>query len=107
MTVTGLTEFQALTYFYDEEAQLTIGDTYYMTYHTTCITSKEFYTALIKSREIVAGINDMFKENNLDINVFAYRWVDERLLLGDYKLIPVNNVYPVHAVYFMSSTNST
>lgn len=66
---------QALTYFYNEIAELAIGDTYYMTYHTTCITSKEFYTALIRARKLSDNINAMFKENNLDVQVFPYRWV--------------------------------
>lgn len=69
----GLYLLQALTYFLDENASLFIGDTYYMTYHTTCITSKEFYTALVRARQLSADINAMFKENNLDIQVFPYR----------------------------------
>ena len=63
----------ALTYFYDENAKLDIGDTYYMTYHTTCITSKEFYTALIRARQLSDKINEMFKTKGLTVEVFPYR----------------------------------
>lgn len=69
-----LITFQALSYFYDENANLFIGDTYYMTYHTTCITSEEFYTALIRARALSQDINDMFKKHDLDVQVFPYRY---------------------------------
>lgn len=51
---------------------LEIKDSYFMTYHTPLKTSKDYYTALEQARQISDNINEMFKKNKKDVEVFAY-----------------------------------
>lgn len=43
-----------------------------MTYHTTVITSKEFYTSMKKAREISDEIEETFKAKGKDLKIFPY-----------------------------------
>jgi Niemann-Pick C1 protein len=49
-----------------------VQDSYFMSYHTTTITSKDFYTCLKESRKITADIEDMFRKYGRNIEVFPY-----------------------------------
>lgn len=49
-----------------------VQDSYFMSYHTTVITSEEFYTSLKKAREISDEIQKVFDENQKDLKVFPY-----------------------------------
>lgn len=69
-----------------------------MTYHTICIKSEEFYTALIRARKLAGEINEMFKANDLPIEVFPYRSVGGYVLVcpstGTY--LTLNYTLPSH-----------
>lgn len=43
-----------------------------MSYHTTVITSKEFYTSLKRAREITDSIKESFKMKGIDLMIFPY-----------------------------------
>lgn len=43
-----------------------------MSYHTTVITSKEFYTSLKRAREITDSIEESFRDRGLDLKIFPY-----------------------------------
>jgi len=45
-----------------------------MSYHTTLIKSKEFYSALQHARTIAADVQTMLNENDLDLVFFPYRY---------------------------------
>lgn len=49
-----------------------VQDSYFMSYHTTVITSEEFYTALKQARILSAEIEETFKEKGKDLKVFPY-----------------------------------
>jgi Niemann-Pick C1 protein len=49
-----------------------VQDSYFMSYHTTVITSEEFYTALKQARVLSAQIEETFKEKGKDLKVFPY-----------------------------------
>jgi Niemann-Pick C1 protein len=49
-----------------------VKDSYFMSYHTTVITSEEFYSSLKKAREISDNIEEMFREKGKDLKVFPY-----------------------------------
>jgi Niemann-Pick C1 protein len=49
-----------------------VQDSYFMSYHTTAITSEEFYTALKKARVLSAEIEEAFKAKGKDLKVFPY-----------------------------------
>lgn len=49
-----------------------VQDSYFMSYHTTVITSEEFYTSLKKAREISDEIQKVFNEKGKDLKVFPY-----------------------------------
>lgn len=47
-------------------------DSYFMSYHTTVITSKQFYTALRRAREISEDITETLKQKGFDLKVMSY-----------------------------------
>lgn len=49
-----------------------VQDSYFMSYHTTVITSEEFYTSLKKAREISDEIQKTFDDKGVDLKVFPY-----------------------------------
>lgn len=49
-----------------------VMDSYFMTYHTTVITSEEFYTSFRKARDLSDEIQDMFDKKGLDLKIFPY-----------------------------------
>ncbi|XP_065341040.1 NPC intracellular cholesterol transporter 1 homolog 1b-like [Cloeon dipterum] len=64
---------QGVNYVLDDEGAGTVGDTYFMGYHTPLRTSHDFYEALRSVREISAKINDRFKDiNGTSIEMFPY-----------------------------------
>ena len=46
-----------------------VKDSYFITYHTPMITSREFYTALKQVRMISENLNEMFKKRNTDVRM--------------------------------------
>lgn len=61
-----------LNYVADKNAEHFVQDSYLMSYHTTTITSKDFYSALRESRKISTEITKVLRENGKDVEVFAY-----------------------------------
>jgi Niemann-Pick C1 protein len=61
-----------MNYISKENDQHFVQDSYFMSYHTTVITSKDFYTALKKAREISDEIEETFRKNGKDLKVFPY-----------------------------------
>lgn len=61
-----------LNYVTNEIGEHFIGDSYFMSYHTTVITSKEFFTSLKKARELSDAIQTSFNDEGFDVNVFPY-----------------------------------
>lgn len=71
-----------------------VQDSYFMSFHTTAITSEEFYTSLKKARQISEEITETFRAKGQDLEVFAYSifyvfyeqyltiWVDALVSLG-------------------------
>ncbi|XP_063706480.1 NPC intracellular cholesterol transporter 1 homolog 1b-like [Culicoides brevitarsis] len=57
---------------YDPKSEPKIKDSYFMTYHTPLKNSRDFYTALIQARKIAANMNEMFKQNAKNVEVFPY-----------------------------------
>ena len=57
-------------------------DSYYMSYHTTLKTSKDYYEALRAARRVAEDVTSMVKEhvNSSAVEVFPYR----------YKHLPLN-----------------
>lgn len=50
-----------------------VEDSYFMSYHTTVLTSEEFYTALKKARELSDKIQDIFDAKGYqDVEIFPY-----------------------------------
>lgn len=85
----------ALNYVSDANADHSVGDSYFMSYHTTLVTSKDFYTALKKGRELSEQMQEMFNRNGkAEIEVFPYSifyvfyeqyltiWIDALISLG-------------------------
>ncbi|CAH1389792.1 unnamed protein product [Nezara viridula] len=65
----------AVNYEVDMEGVPTIQDTYFMSYHTSLKTSKDYYSALRLAREVAENITSMLNEGRKDhkIEVFPYR----------------------------------
>lgn len=66
---------KAVNYLYDNYGSLDVKDTYYMSYHTTCVTSKDFYTSLEQARVLADDIEATFQSYDLDLKVFPYRYI--------------------------------
>lgn len=49
-----------------------MNDSYFMSYHTTVITSKQFYTALKQARALSDDLNSMFSRYDKNVTVFPY-----------------------------------
>ena len=62
----------AMNYISDENGTHHVQDSYFMSYHTTVVTSKDFYTALKKAREISGDIEEMLRKNDKSVEVFPY-----------------------------------
>lgn len=62
----------AMIYNTNEVGEHFVQDSYFMSYHTTTITSKDFYTCLKESRKVTADIEDMLRKYDKDIEVFPY-----------------------------------
>lgn len=71
-----------------------VQDSYFMSYHTTVITSKEFYSSLSKARELSDEIEETFRQRGHELKIFPYSifyvfyeqyltiWSDALLSLG-------------------------
>lgn len=78
----------------DDNNEHFVKDSYFMSYHTTVITSEQFYTSLKKARELSDSIEKTFRDRGLDLKVFPYSifyvyyeqyltiWVDALVGLG-------------------------
>ena len=61
-----------MNYVADANANHLVGDSYFMSYHTTVVTSKDFYTALQKGRELSGQMEEMLRKHDKDVEVFPY-----------------------------------
>lgn len=71
-----------------------VKDSYFSSYHTTVITSKQFYTSMKKARELSEEIEATFRERGQELKIFPYSifyvfyeqyltiWVDALVGLG-------------------------
>lgn len=62
----------AINYITPDAESNVIQDSYFMSYHTTVITSKEFYSAMQRARDLTDEIQEMFNEQGRDLEVFPY-----------------------------------
>ncbi|KXJ81281.1 hypothetical protein RP20_CCG020355 [Aedes albopictus] len=84
----------ALNYVTDSSGHLNVHDSYFMSYHTTVVTSRDFYEALEWARKITDDIQQMLDEKGAGVEVFPYSvfyvfyeqyltiWSDALLSLG-------------------------
>ncbi|XP_053678098.1 NPC intracellular cholesterol transporter 1 homolog 1b [Anopheles nili] len=63
---------RALNYIQDSTGQLNVQDSYFMSYHTTAVTSRQFYTALEQARRISDDIQAMLDEHEAGVEIFPY-----------------------------------
>lgn len=49
-----------------------VKDSYFMSYHTTVITSEQFYTSMRKARELSEEIEETLRAKGQDLKVFPY-----------------------------------
>lgn len=63
---------RALNYLLDRDGRLNVQDSYFSTYHTTAVTSRQFYTALEQARLIAADIQQMLDERQAGVEIFPY-----------------------------------
>lgn len=65
---------QGLNYFLDDESKAHPMDSYFMAYHTTLKTSKDYFEALRAARRVSQDISNMLKEhlNSSAVEVFPY-----------------------------------
>ncbi|XP_058063255.1 NPC intracellular cholesterol transporter 1 homolog 1b [Anopheles bellator] len=85
---------RALNYVWDSAGRINVHDSYFMSYHTTAVTSRQFYTALEESRRIADRIQAMLDERGASVEIFPYSvfyvfyeqyltiWPDALLSLG-------------------------
>ncbi|XP_063704530.1 NPC intracellular cholesterol transporter 1 homolog 1b [Culicoides brevitarsis] len=83
-----------VNYILDKNGNPHVNDSYFMSYHTTVITSKEFYTALKQARLLSDDLNKMFEKHDKNVTVFPYSvfyvyyeqyltiWEDSALSIG-------------------------
>jgi len=63
-----------VNYVLDDEGFGTVGDTYFMGYHTPLRTSHDFYEALRSVRDVSSKLNNDFRDlNGTKIEIFPYR----------------------------------
>ncbi|XP_055525163.1 NPC intracellular cholesterol transporter 1 homolog 1b [Wyeomyia smithii] len=84
----------ALNYVVDSTGHLNVHDSYFMSYHTTVITSRDFYEALQWARRVSDDIQEMLDEKQTGVEIFPYSvfyvfyeqyltiWTDALLSLG-------------------------
>ncbi|XP_035780137.1 NPC intracellular cholesterol transporter 1 homolog 1b-like [Anopheles albimanus] len=64
---------RALNYVRDRDGRVSVQDSYFMSYHTTAVTSRQFYTALEQARALSDRIQRMLDERgHPDVRVFPY-----------------------------------
>uniref|UniRef100_A0A182JGB1 Uncharacterized protein n=1 Tax=Anopheles atroparvus TaxID=41427 RepID=A0A182JGB1_ANOAO len=63
---------RALNYVRDSNGNLNVQDSYFMSYHTTAVTSRQFYTALEQARQIADDIQHMLDERRANVEIFPY-----------------------------------
>lgn len=61
-----------LNYISEDDDEHFVKDSNFMTYHTTVITSEQFYTSLKKARDLSDDITETFRQKGLDLKVFPY-----------------------------------
>lgn len=62
-----------MNYISIDDDEHVVEDSYFMSYHTTVITSEQFYTSLKKARELTDKIQKNFEDQGYkDIEVFPY-----------------------------------
>lgn len=65
---------EALSYIYDDNGNIHVRDSYFMSYHTTAVGSKDFYTSLGQAQKVADGVKQMLAENGYaDVVFFPYR----------------------------------
>uniref|UniRef100_A0A182QGM2 SSD domain-containing protein n=1 Tax=Anopheles farauti TaxID=69004 RepID=A0A182QGM2_9DIPT len=63
---------RALNYLLDANGRLSVEDSYFMSYHTTAVTSRQFYTALEQARRISDDIQRTLDANGAGVEIFPY-----------------------------------
>ncbi|KFB38094.1 AGAP000579-PA-like protein [Anopheles sinensis] len=63
---------RALNFVRDNNGNLNVQDSYFMSYHTTAVTSRQFYTALEQARLIADDIQQMLNERQANVDIFPY-----------------------------------
>uniref|UniRef100_A0A182NDR6 SSD domain-containing protein n=1 Tax=Anopheles dirus TaxID=7168 RepID=A0A182NDR6_9DIPT len=63
---------RALNYLLDADGRLSVEDSYFMSYHTTAVTSRQFYTALEQARRIADDIQRMLDAQGAGVEIFPY-----------------------------------
>lgn len=61
-----------VNYVLDKDSIPHVHDSYFMSYHTPVITSKEFYTALKRARSLSDDLNAMLESHGSNASVFPY-----------------------------------
>lgn len=65
---------EALTYIYDDNGDVHVRDTYFMSYHSPAVGSREFYTSLRHAKRIADDVKQMLADNGYtDVVFFPYR----------------------------------
>ncbi|XP_055914958.1 NPC intracellular cholesterol transporter 1 homolog 1b [Eupeodes corollae] len=64
--------YTSVIYTLDANGKSQIGDTNFMQFSTTAVTSKQFYTALREANRVAQEVQDMFKANEIDVVFFPY-----------------------------------
>lgn len=62
----------AMNYISDDDELHFVKDSYFMSYHTTVITSEQFYTSMRKARELSEEIEETLRAKGQDLKVFPY-----------------------------------
>ncbi|KAJ6638858.1 NPC intracellular cholesterol transporter 1 like 1b [Pseudolycoriella hygida] len=64
---------EALTYIFDDDGDIHIRDSYFMSYHATTVRSKDFYSSLQQAQKIAGGVKKMLADNGQpDVVFFPY-----------------------------------
>lgn len=65
---------EAITYIYDDDGDIHIRDSHFMSYHTASVGSKGFYSSLRQAHKIADDVKKMLAENGYgDVVFFPYR----------------------------------
>lgn len=65
---------EAISYIYDDNGVFHVRDSYFMSYHSAAVGSKQFYTALGQAQKVANDVKRMLAKNgHADVVFFPYR----------------------------------